>query len=62
MGTKITGSTVHGIRDAYRKELSQRCVANQEVSTLATLPVKKRGRPVILGEFIDSVIEKLRYH
>ena len=59
MGVKISLSTIQGIKDAYKKEMSRKRKASEDGDILIKeLPGKKRGSPLLLGESIDHVVQQ----
>lgn len=57
-GIKLSESTVRSISDAYKRELElKRKQAENDDAALKSLPLKKRGRKVILGEDIDCKVQ-----
>ena len=51
---KVSESTVRSIRKSYLLEVKWKGVGND----IAVLPQKKRGRPLLLGEALDSKIQQ----
>ena len=52
----VQPSTVHCIKEAYLNEIKKmRLIGNMEL--LTSLPHKKRGRPLLLGERIDTMVQ-----
>ena len=49
LGKTLNRSTVHSLKKAYYVELSRKRKAEDD-SAITSLPVKKRGRPLLLGE------------
>ena len=56
-------STVRSISDAYKVELERerKQAENGDAVRLKSLPQKKRGRKVILGEDLDSKVQSYLY-
>ena len=58
-GMKISSSTVHGIKVAYKREKTQKQrESKDEDSEIEVLPVKGRGTPKLLGEKLDEIVKK----
>ena len=64
LGVKLSYSTVQGIMEAYRKEKSRKRLRRNNDEEIHELSEKKRGKPVLLGDKLDSYvhsyIKKLR--
>ena len=58
--TEINESTVRSFRNQYRKDLEKWHRDESENATVRVckLPLKKRGRPLLLGERLDSIVQK----
>lgn len=56
LGVSISENTIRGFKVAYLEELSRKSRAKDEVP-IAALPLKKRGRPLMLGERLDSKVQ-----
>ena len=50
-------SSAQSIMKAYREGARAKRRANDD-EELSSLPVKKRGRPVLLGESLDTMVQK----
>ena len=65
-GTSINESTVCGFKKAYLNELRSKRLREEEDLTVQELPLKKRGRPLLLGKKLDEAVQqyilKLREH
>ena len=53
----ISRTTVHGLKKAYYQELSRKRKAEEDLA-ISTLPTKKRGRPLLLGEDLDTKVQQ----
>ena len=51
-GVGISESTIHSIREAYKAERDPKRKVEEE-DDVSSLPVKKRGRKLLLGEDLD---------
>ena len=51
-GEKLSHTTVRSIRDAYNEECRKR-----DREDCFPLPEKKRGRPVVLGDNVDTKVQ-----
>ncbi len=58
LGMKLCPSTIHGMKAAYKNELTRKRNRNEEDLTIKALPQMKRGRPVLLGENMDAMVQK----
>uniref|UniRef100_A0A1X7TEJ7 Uncharacterized protein n=2 Tax=Amphimedon queenslandica TaxID=400682 RepID=A0A1X7TEJ7_AMPQE len=56
LGVSISENTIRGFKVAYLEELSRKRKADNEVP-ITVLPLKKRGRPLMLGERLDSMVQ-----
>ena len=54
LGENVIESTVHSIKKVFVEELRKR----RKSSDVDVLPLKKRGRPVLLGSELDSNIQQ----
>ena len=54
---KVTKTTVHSIKRAYLQGVREKKAATDDDDTLKDLPLKKRGRPVLYGEALDSKVQ-----
>ena len=57
-GMKINNSTISCIKTAYEQERARKCEKGKEGAHVLALPVKKRGRHVLLGERLDEFVQK----
>ena len=55
LGINVSETTAHSIKKAYLKGLEKRRAEDEGDVTL--LPVKKRGRPVLLGDELDQKVQ-----
>ena len=55
LGTRISESTVHSIRDKYKEEVRRK--RSSEDRTVCVLPRRKRGRCLLLGEKMDKIAQ-----
>ena len=53
----ISRTTVHGLKKAYDQELSRKRKAEEDLA-ISTLPSKKRGRPLLFGEDLDTKVQQ----
>ena len=55
----VSETTVRSIRDAYRKELKRKRMEldDDEDVALESLNPKKRGRPLLLGNYLDEIVQ-----
>ena len=62
----INESTVRGFKKSYLNELRAKRLREEEDLTVEELPLKKRGRPLLLGKKLDEAVQqyiiKLREH
>ena len=62
----INESTVRGFKKSYLNELRAKRLREEEDLTAEELPLKKRGRPLLLGKQLDEALQqyiiKLREH
>ena len=57
LGVELKVTTVQTWKGKYRSEISRKRKAGEEGDiTVKSLPVKKRGRPLLLGEKLDSQV------
>jgi len=54
---QIQSSTIHSIKIYYLDEI-KKLRATGKVTGLDKLPLKKQGRPVLLGEKIDTIVQE----
>ena len=57
LGEKISLTTVRSIRDAYTTELRRKRKASNSDAVVLKLPEKKRGRHVLLGDYLDEKVQ-----
>ena len=57
LATKVSKSSVHSIKRAYVERVKQKRKAGSDNEEVTTLPLKKRGRPFLLGECIDKQVQ-----
>ena len=57
LGRDINPSTIRGFKRAYLQELNRKRRAEEDNLTVTSLPVKKRGRPLLLGEELQRKIQ-----
>ena len=57
-GTGISESTVRGFKKAYLNELRSRRLREEEDLTVQELPLKKTGRPLLLGKQLDKAVQQ----
>ena len=50
---KVSISSVHSIKKAYLE-----CKRKADCSDISSFPVKKRGRPLLLGDCLDIMVQK----
>ena len=53
----IDESSVRGWVTTYNREMERKRKAGEEVSAIPVLPVAKRGRPLLLGDTLDSEVK-----
>ena len=56
LGMVLNESSVHSWVATYKKELSKKRKSGEELD-VDILPLKKRGRPLLLGELLDSQVK-----
>ena len=56
LGHCVRNSTVHSIKAAYLVEIKKLRIMGEE-TCLDALPVKKQGRPPLLGERLDTMVQ-----
>ena len=55
----ISRTTVHSLKKAYYQELSPKRKAEEDLQlAISTLPTKKRGLPLLLGEDLDTKVQQ----
>ena len=57
LGKNINPSTIRGFKRAYLQEMNRKRRADEDDLTVTSLPAKKRGRPLLLGEELDRKIQ-----
>ena len=55
---KINESTVREFKEAYMKKRSRKRMAEDDDVEVKALPVQKRGRPLLVGGDLDSLIQQ----
>ena len=55
---KVNESTVREFKEAYMKERSRKRMAEDDDIGVDALPVQKRGRPLLVGKDLDSLIQQ----
>ena len=55
---KINESTVRELKEAYMKERSRKRMAEDDDVEVNVFPVQKRGRPLLVGKNLDSLIQQ----
>jgi len=53
LGRDINPSTIRGFKQVYLQELNRKRRAEEDDLTVTSLPAKKRGRPLLLGEELE---------
>ena len=56
LGQRVRSGIVHSIKAAYLEEIKKLRLMGKETS-LDTLPLKKQGRPSLLGERLDTMVQ-----
>lgn len=56
LGKKISANTVQSIKKAYEAEAKNKRKADSD-DEVTSLPLKKRGRPFLLGEDLDKKLQ-----
>ncbi len=54
----INESTVRNFKKMYIEERNRKRTAGEDYTMIDTLPSKKRGKPLIVGERIDAAIQE----
>ena len=58
LNEQLAETTVRSIRDAYKEEIKlKRKDQGEESTEICTLPLKKRGRQVLLGKDLDQKVQ-----
>ena len=57
LGKDLHKSTVRGFKKMYQEELAKRREAGDIDVCVKKLTTKKQGRPVVLGERLDSMVQ-----
>ena len=57
LATKVSKSSVHSIKRANVESVKQKRKAGSDDEEVTTLPLKKRGRPFLLGERVDKQVQ-----
>jgi hypothetical protein len=58
VGEKISETTVRSLRDAYREEVARKRRANVSDVNISKMPKKKQGRPLLLDQQIDIMVQE----
>ena len=53
----MNGSTVRRFKKSYQEEVAKRRRIGED-DEVKKLPIKKQGRPVILGKSLDEIVQK----
>ena len=56
LGQTVSQTTVRSIRDSYNEEVKRKRKAEGD-GDVALLPMKKRGRPLLLGDEVDAKVQ-----
>ena len=56
LGHKVSETTAHSLKKAYLESVKEKRPADDE-GDVRLLPMKKRGRPVLLGEVLDKKVQ-----
>ena len=56
LGRNINPSTIRGFKKAYLQELNWKRRVKEDDLTVTSLPAKKRGRPLLLGEEFEQKV------
>lgn len=57
LGSKVSETTVRSIRDTYKDEVKRTERNGSEEERLCELRQRKRGRPLLLGQHIDEMVQ-----
>ena len=57
LGHKVSETTAHSLKKAYLKGVKEKRAADDE-GDVRLLPMKKCGRPVLLGEVLDKKVQQ----
>ena len=55
-GNKVSVNTVHSIKKGYEEEAKTKLEADSD-DEVKVIPFKKRGRPLLLGEELDTKVQ-----
>jgi len=60
LGENVSESTIRSIRSAYLEGINRKrpVELDEEEGEIVALPMKKRGRPVLLGRELDTLVQK----
>ena len=60
LGENVSESTIRSIRSAYLEGINRKrpVELDEEEGEIVALPVKKHGRPVLLGRELDTLVQK----
>ena len=58
LGVRLSESTVRSIKDSYKMEANERKRQGADVGDIDSLPLKKRGRDLLLGEELDRKVQE----
>ena len=56
LASRVSETTVQSIKSTYLKSLQQKR-GNEDEGEISSLPLRKRGRPPLLGEELDMKVE-----
>ena len=57
LGKELNPSTIRGLKKVYLEEMSRKRKAGEDM-TITSLPAKRRGRPLLLGEELDLKVQQ----
>ena len=57
LGVHISTSTLQYIRDCYIRELNKKQAQEEDDDPITSLPLRKRGRRLMIGEVVDSKVQ-----
>ena len=57
LGKELNPSTIRGLKKVYLEEMSRKRKAGEDM-TITSLPAKRRGRPLLLGEELDQKVQQ----
>ena len=58
MKQRVSETTVRSIKDAYTVEIKRKRASQESVRDVSSLPSKKRGRPLLLGQDLDGKVQQ----